>query len=311
MNRKQILLGAGGPIATQLAKVLVAQGESVRLVSRFGRSAAGAESVRADLLDPAATIQALEEAATVYLLAGLPYRATVWAKQWPIVMHNVTEACAVHRARLVFFDNVYLYGRVDGVMTEETPLNPCSHKGEVRARIAADLMAAIKAGQLKACIARSADFYGPDCATSVPHLLVFTPLAKGRPAQCLVDADLPHSYTYTPDCGRALPLLAAAEDAWGQVWHLPTAAPALTGTEFVAQAAQALGALPKMTVLRPWMVRLAGLFDRNTSEVVEILYQNDRPYRFDSSKFQRRFGFQPTSYAQGIVETARSYQRQV
>jgi nucleoside-diphosphate-sugar epimerase len=309
MSTKHVLLGAGGSIATQLASVLIAQGQTVRLVSRGGHAMTGAESVRADLLDAAATKQAVEDDASVYLLAGLQYRAAVWADQWPTVMRNVIEACAVRRARLVFFDNVYMYGRVDGPMTEDTPINPCSRKGEVRARIAADLMAAVKAGRLEGCIARSADFYGPDCANSLPHLLVFSRLARGGRAQWLADAGLPHSFTYTPDCGRALPLLAAADDASGQVWHLPTAAPALTGTEFVAQAARAFDVRARLTVLRPWMVRLAGFLDRTTAEIVEMLYQNDRPYRFDSSKFERRFNVRPTPYAQGVIETARSYQR--
>jgi nucleoside-diphosphate-sugar epimerase len=302
-----VLLGAGGSIADPLTRELLKQRRTVRLVSRRGATVEGAESVRADLLDVSSVQQAVEPGSVVYLLAGLRYETAVWRDEWPKVMHNAIEACARRGARLIFFDNVYMYGRVDGVMTEKTPVNPNSRKGEVRARIAEELFAATKSGRLKACIARAADFYGPDASNSVLHQLVFTPLSKGKAAQWLVNANVPHSFTYTPDCGRALPLLAAADDVWGQIWHMPTAAPPPTGTEFVALAARALRAEPQLKVLRPWMLRMAGLFNRTIREIVEMLYQYEIPYVFDSSNFERHFACSPTPYARGIEETARAY----
>ena len=304
---KHIILGAGGAIANVLCRELLASGASVRLVSRSGREVAGAESVRADLLDPVSVQHAVDEGSTVYLLAGLAYRTAIWQAQWPRIMRNTIDAVASRGARLIFFDNVYMYGPVDGVMTEETPIQPASRKGEVRARIASDLLDAARSGRIKASIARSADFYGSDAKTSVPNLLVFQPLSQGKKAQWLVNADVPHSFTYIPDAARALPLMAAADDSWGQVWHLPTAAPPWTGREFVAAAARALNVEQRMMVLRPWMLRLTGIFNSDIRESVEMLYQSALPYRFDSSKFERRFGVQPTPYAMGIAETAQLY----
>lgn len=305
VKSKHILLGAGGVISVALAGELIRQGEQLRLVSRRGSSIDGAESVRADLLDADSVLKAIDPGSTVYLLAGLPYNTTIWREQWPSIMHNTIEACAARGARLIFFDNVYMYGRVDGVMTEETLVAPSSRKGEVRARIAADLLAAASSGRLEACIARAADFYGPHAINSVPYQLAFMRLSKGQPAEWLVNADVPHSFTYTPDCGRALALLAKADDAWGQVWHMPTASAPLTGTEFVSAAARAMGQEARLKILRPWMLRMAGLFNRTIAELVETLYQYEAPYVFDSSKFERRFSFSPTPYARGIDETAR------
>jgi nucleoside-diphosphate-sugar epimerase len=304
-----IILGAGGAIANVLSRELIARGESVRLVSRSGPGVAGAESVRVDLLDPVSVQQVVDEGSIVYLLAGLPYRTAVWQAQWPQIMRNTIDAVASRGARLIFFDNVYMYGRVGEVMTEETPMHPTSRKGEVRARIASDLLDAARKGRIKASIARSADFYGTDAKTSVLNLLVFQPLAQGKKAQWLVNADVPHSFTYIPDAARALPLLAGADDSWGQVWHLPTAAPPLTGRELVAAAARELDVAPRLRVLAPWMLRLAGIFNGDIRESVEMLYQSALPYRFDSSKFERRFGVQPTPYARGIAETAQIYRR--
>lgn len=306
-NVKHILLGAGGCVGEMLAANLVARGDAVRLISRSGRAVPGAESLPVDLLDAAAALKAVEDDSVVYLLAGLQYNWRVWADQWPRIMHNVVDACIARHARLIFFDNVYMYGPVDGPMTEQTRVDPSSRKGRVREHIAGDLLAAARAGQLRACIARSADFYGPRCANSVLNLLVLGPLAKGGRAKWQGNAKVAHSFTYVPDCARALPLLADADDAWAQVWHMPTAAPPLTGQELVALAARSLGTEPRLVVLRPWMLRLVGLFDRTVAELVEMLYQYTRPYVFDSSKFERRFAFQPTPYREGIAETARTY----
>lgn len=299
-----VILGAGGSIADALSRELMAKRQPVRLVSRRGVEMPGAESTRADLLDGAAVSKAIDDGATVYLLAGLPYDIRVWREQWPKIMQNAIEACVARRARLIFFDNVYMYGRVDGAMTEETAVRPVSRKGEVRARIAGDLLDAARAGKLQACIARSADFYGPGAANGIPHQLVFLPLSNGKPAQWLANVGVPHSFTYTPDCGRALPLLAAANDVWGQVWHMPTAKPPISGKEFVEVAARALGAQPRLRILRPWMIRAGGLFNRTIAELSEMMYQYELPYIFDSSKFERRFGVAPTPYVKGIEETA-------
>ena len=306
---KHIILGAGGAISNVLSRELIARGESVRLVSRSGPEVAGAESVRVDLLDPVSVGQAVDEGSVVYLLAGLPYRTAIWQAQWPQIMRNTIDAVASAGARLIFFDNVYMYGRVDGVMNEESPMHPTSRKGEVRARIASDLLDVARSRTIKASIARSADFYGTDAKTSVLNLLVFQPLAHGKKAQWLVNADVPHSFTFIPDAARALPLMAGADDSWGQVWHLPTAAPPLTGRELVAAAARELNVAPQLKVLSPWMLRLAGIFNGDIRESVEMLYQSALPYRFDSSKFERRFGVQPTPYARGIAETALLYRR--
>ncbi len=299
-----IILGAGGAIGTPLASELLARGARVRAVSRTGGGPAGAETTRADLTRRDDVLGAVAEGAVVYLLAGLPYDRRVWRAQWPAIMDNVLAACAARGARLVFFDNVYMYGPVEGPMTEDTPVRPGSEKGKVRAAIAAALLEAAAAGRVQALIARAADFYGPHAErTSIPSRLVLQRLAAGKAAQVLVDADAPHSYTYTLDCARALPILAGAGDVWGRVWHLPTARPPLTGREFVALAARELGAPPRLSVTPAWLVRTGGVFSTLLREVGEMLYQNDRDYVFDSSKFERRFAFTPTPYEQGMRES--------
>jgi nucleoside-diphosphate-sugar epimerase len=169
------ILGAGGPIGNELPKILAARNRSFRLVSRNPRPVAGGALFRANLADREQAIQAVAGSAVVHLLAGLKYNLGVWQELWPRIMANTIEACKRAEAKLIFFDNVYMYGKVAGLMTENTPYAPCSKKGEIRAKIATALMNEVQAGRLSAIIARSADFYGPDTQNCVPNVLVFEP----------------------------------------------------------------------------------------------------------------------------------------
>jgi nucleoside-diphosphate-sugar epimerase len=173
------ILGAGGVIGNEAVKLLSARRQPFRLVARNARPVTGAtEVISADLSDKDQTIRAVAGSSIVYLLVGLKYDHKLWTEMWPRIMANTIEACKRSGAKLIFFDNVYMYGKVSGMMTEETPFNPCSKKGEVRAKIATSLINEWKAGALTAMIARAADFHGPETPNGLPNALVFEPLAK-------------------------------------------------------------------------------------------------------------------------------------
>ena len=306
------ILGAGGAIGNELVKLLAAHSRPFRLVGRHPVAAPGAaEVVSADLSDREQTVCAVAGSSIVHLLAGLPYDHKVWAETWPRVMANTIEACKRSSARLIFFDNVYMYGRVAGAMTEDAPFNPCSRKGETRAKIATSLIDEWKAGRLTAMIARSADFYGPNAKAGVPNVTVFEPMSKKQKAMCLVNDSVPHSYTYTLDAAEALMRLASSDSAWNQTWHLPTTPNPPTGKELITQAAGAMGVPASYRVMSRPMVRIGGWFQPMVGEVYEMLYQNDSPYLFDSSKYARAFGFSGTPYAEGIRATAEAYGKAV
>jgi nucleoside-diphosphate-sugar epimerase len=118
-----------------------------------------------------------------------------------------------------------------------------------------------------------------------------------------------HSWTFTPDAGRSLALLAATDAAWNQTWHVPTAPGPPTGREFIAAAAKALGVEPKHRVLGRPLLRIAGLFDSDIRESYEMLYQYDSEYLFDASKFAAAFDFAATPYADGIAQCAQHAKR--
>jgi len=161
----------------------------------------------------------------------------------------------------------------------------------------------VKDGKLTALIARSADFYGPHIRnSSVLTETVFKPLSSGKKANWMISVDHKHSFTYTPDAGRAAALLGNTADAFNQVWHLPTAANPLTGRELIEAIAGELGVKPRYRVTPKFLCELWVLFVPILGELVETLYQYDRDYVFDSSKFVKRFALKPISYADGIRE---------
>jgi len=303
------ILGAGGDIGNKVVKLLAAANQPFRIVARNPGFTPGAtETVAADITDLEQTIRAVAGSSVVHLVIGLKYDHKVWLEMWPRIINNTIEACKRSGAKLIFFDNVYMYGKVNGPMTEETPFNPCSRKGEVRAKVATSLIDSWKSGALTGMIARAADFYGPDTRNGMANILVMESFSKRKKASWLVNDSVPHSYTYTPDAAQALLQLAESATAWNQTWHLPTAPNPLTGREFVTLAATEFGVAPKYRVLSRPMLRLVGLFNASVAESYEMLYQNDSPYLFNSGKFAREFGITGTSYLDGIRATVASYQ---
>jgi nucleoside-diphosphate-sugar epimerase len=303
----QTILGSTGVIGTELAKSLTQYTDKIRLVSRNPKRVNPADQlVTAELTNLQQVLSAVEGSKVVYLTAGLQYKIGVWQNQWPLIMSNVISACKAHKAKLVFFDNVYAYGLVKGWMKEDTLVNPVSKKGEVRAKIAQMLMSEVEKGHIDAIIARAADFYGPNTPLSFVTVTVFDNFKKGKKAQWFIDADRKHSMTYTPDAGKATAILGNTSSAYNQIWHLPTDKNVLTGKEFIEIAAKEFAVKPNYMVLKKWMIQMVGYFVPVVKESMEMLYQNEYDYLFDSTKFEKAFNFVPTSYKDGIAATVKA-----
>ena len=306
----QTILGANGTIGKILARELPAYTDKIRLVSRNPiRVNESDELMPLDLTQPGAVEKAVQGSEVVYLVVGLEYRATVWEQFWPALMRDTVNACLKHDAKLVFFDNVYMYGKDHmSHLTEDTPLNPPSRKGAVRKWISGILLEAVRDMGLKALIARSADFYGPGNENNFVTQMVLKNLAAGKKPMWFVGPDIKHSFTYTIDAGKATALLGNTPDAFGQVWHLPTDSRPVTGKQFVSMIAAEFGtANAQLSILPKWMLRPLGIIIPVMKEMPEMMYQYDRDYFFDSSKFTEHFGMKPTPYEEGVRETCRAY----
>jgi nucleoside-diphosphate-sugar epimerase len=304
----QTILGANGTIGSILAKELVTYTDKIRLVSRYPRKVNETDELfPADLSNPAVVDQAIAGSDVVYLVVGFDYKLEVWEEKWPRLVKATISACIKHNARLVFFDNVYMYD-INSIphMTEESPYNPPSKKGAVRKQIAQMIMDEVKAGRLMALIARSADFYGPANDKSMVIEMVYKNFLKGKAANWPVDKNKKHSFTFTPDAAKATALLGNTDDAYNTIWHLPTDKNVLTGSEFIGLFAKEMNTRNRIFVLPVWMIKLIGIFMPVMKEFPEMMYQYDRDYFFDSSKFEKRFKFKTTTYQEGVKLTVQN-----
>lgn len=291
---KQVILGAGGAVSTPLAKVLTKYTTDIHLFGRNPKNVNDTDSlIKGDILNYTDVDNAVSGASVVYLMVGLPYKKTLWAEQWPKVMRNTVDACKKHNAKLVFFDNVYMYGLVNGVMNEETPFNPCSKKGEVRAKIATMLLDEVKQGNLQALIARSADFYGVNVATSMLQSTFISNIEKGKSPMIVGNPNCKHNYTFVNDAAIATALLGNTAEAYNQTWHLPTSNKLLSGYDLAAMFSKELNRPIKVSGLNNFMIWMVGLFNPIVGEVREMMYQYNNDYNFDSTKFNTAFNYIP------------------
>jgi nucleoside-diphosphate-sugar epimerase len=302
---KQTILGAGGAIGIELARALPAYTNDIRLVARNPQKVNPTDELfKADLTNRDQVFKAVEGSAVLYLTVGFEYKTAVWQQLWPAVAKNVIDACLQYHAKLVFFDNVYAIGG-DHVnhITEQSPISPTSKKGAVRAEVDRLILNSIETMGLTAIIARSADFFSGVKEKSILMNTVYDNLAKGKKAQWFCNAKVIHSISYTPDLAKGTAILGNTESAFNQVWNLPTDPQKITGQEWISLFATEMKASPKYQVLPGWGLKALGLFVPILKEMVEMRYQYDRDYYFDSSKFNNAFNFTPTPNALAVKQT--------
>lgn len=204
----QVILGSSGVIGKHVAFELSRMKEPVRLVARNPVALSDTNEVfKGNLLVEADVMNAIAGCTVAYVTVGLPYHSKVWERDWPILMQHVVHACIASSCKLVFFDNVYAYGKVEGWMTEQTPMLATSRKGLVRKRIAEMIFDAVEKKGLQAMIVRAPDFYGPHTPLSFLNLMLFERMLKHKSPQVMLSAKRLHSFIYTPDAGRATAFL--------------------------------------------------------------------------------------------------------
>lgn len=295
-----------GAVGAATVERLVAAGRKVVVMQRTAPPAlpAGVEFRRCDALDAESVRAAVAGLSQVVLAIGFPYVGAVWRDAWPRTMAIVVDACAAAGARLVFFDNLYMYGPQTAPLSETTPLKPYGVKPAARVVATRIWMAASEAGRLKVAALRAPDFYGPGALLSHLGDTAFGALVRGGRASFIGSPDTPHDFAYVPDCARAVvSLLDAPDDAYGQAWHVPCA-PTRSPREILALGAAAIGVAPRAVGLPPALVGPIGLFVPPLRELAEMRFQWDRPYRVDSSRFAARFWSDATPFEVGAPATA-------
>jgi nucleoside-diphosphate-sugar epimerase len=309
MSELHVIFGTG-PAGCWTAHALREKGLSVRAVNRSGKRPGlmppDVEIVAADASVPQQAIKAAEGAAAVYQALNPEYHE--WETYFPGLQAGALEAAKHTGTRFISIENLYMYDSSRPI-NEDSPIRPRSKKGELRARMADEVMEAHARGEVQAAALRSSDYYGPGVLGSALGEMVFGSLVKGEKARVSGSAEMPHSFAYIQDVGKAASVLGTSELALGKVWIVPHAPP-ITQRKFVEMACQQIGVDPQVSVISPFMMRMAGLFIPGARASVEMLYEFTEPFEVVSSRFEETFGLHSTPIAAGIAETINWYQKQ-
>jgi nucleoside-diphosphate-sugar epimerase len=296
-----VAIGGTGAIGGAVLEELVRRGHRVRSVARRTTEMdASVEQVTADVMDREQAAQAVAGASVIYHCAMPAY--TRWAEEFPRLQANIVDAAESTGAKLVAVENLYMYGPHSEPMTEATPMAATGKKGRVRARLSRELLERHAEGRLRVAIGRASDYYGPRGANSAVGDQFFAAVAAGKTPRWLGRTDQPHALSYLPDIAAGLVTLGERSEADGEVWHLPVS-PALTGAEWAERTGRIAGRdVTPSRVSRPMVVAL-GIFMPLLRELRETLYQWERPWVVDDTKFRSTFGATATDVDEGIGRT--------
>ncbi len=296
-----VVLGTG-PVGKAVARELVKMGKSVHMVNRSGKAAdlpASIEIHKGNVYDAASVAQVTQGATTVYQCAQPAYHE--WAEKFPSLQTAVLEGVAGNGAQLVVMENVYMYGDPNGrPMTEDLPYDAHTKKGKIRAAMSDALMNAHRSGQVRAAIGRASDFIGPEYTIGADQLIY--PAIEGKTANALGNLDMLHSFSYVPDVGKALAILGTHDESFGRAWHIPSPAP-LTQRQLAALVYKEAGQPLKLRAGGRVILSVMGLFNLGVREVVEMLYEFEKPFILDSSRFEKAFGMKATPIEEAVRET--------
>ncbi len=307
-NNLHVVLGGSGAIGQAVIKALQEKNLNIRAVEK-SKAITGVETVFADLLDQKQTEEVLKGASHVYLCVGLPYESKIWEKDWPRLMKSVIESCALVKAKLIFFDNAYMYGPspLSVPFDENYEQKPISIKGKVRKEIANLMIEAMNSGKIRGVIGRSVTFYGPKAVNSVLFISFLQNMLLGKKPQVIIREGVRQTFAYTLDNGRALVMLALDESVNGEVFHLPVGE-AITVDQILTKFNKELNKNFKASYVGGFLLSFLSLFIKPLRESKEMLYLYENTHIMSWEKFKKKYPeFKVTSYEEGFKEMVKSF----
>ncbi len=310
MASVNVIFGATGGIGSAVVSELVSRGEFVRAVVRDPEEATSmlpeaAGIVRGDALDSESTLAAVRGADVIFDCVNVRY--SKWAELLPTIRGNILAAARKTSARLVFPDTVHAYGPLqEAAATEDHPRAASTKKGVLRAEIERTLLEADRKGEVRVVIPRYPDFYGP-YVLNPTFRPMFEAALSGKTATWPASLNVPHDLVFIEDAAKAAILLAQSPETYGQVWHVPGPGP-ITGRQFLESVFAAAGATPRIRAVGRGMFKIFGFFIPDAGEMVEMLYQFEKPLVLNGEKFARAFPeFRFTPHAEAIRRTVEWY----
>lgn len=296
-EKTALVLGVTGGIGGEVAKRLKDNGWAVRAFYRDPRKISareGYEWIRGDAMSKEDVMRAAEGASLIVHAVNPPgYRN--WSKLVLPMVDNTIAAAAANGARVVLPGTVYNFGP-DALptLTEDSPQNPVTRKGRIRAEMERRLHHAATRGSAKVLIVRAGDFFGPDAGNNWFSQGLVTPGRQPRSITYPGRAGIGHQWAYLPDVAETMVRLAARDDLddfavfhFEGLWDFD-------GTQMTSAIRRVLGE-PAVRIRRmPWaLLRLGSPFVPLFRELLEMKYLWDQPVRMTNARLVSTLGGEP------------------
>ena len=310
-----IIIGANSPLGVTVVKELLKRGRRVRiLVSNEKRARKffldkEVEIFEINLKNVIAVINSIEQGAIVYDCVKTPFHR--WFRDFPIIHYNILNAVKKHEAKLVYVDNLSVFGKMKGSkISERDPLIPASDEGILRKKLLEQVIIGDQRGDFKAAIARFPDIFGPYVVNDFSEKVFERPL-KNQSAKWYIDNNQPHSLIYIKDAANALVNIAEHEEAYGQVWHV--AGPkAIKGTQFLKMIFIELNNEPDIKILSKFWIKIMSFFNADLGRIHDLSEQWEYPFVIDGSKYFETFKEEkPTPHRVAIKETLEWFRERI
>ncbi|WJZ01838.1 NAD-dependent epimerase/dehydratase family protein [Corynebacterium freiburgense] len=293
----QFLILGAGPLGQATATALLELGHTVLVGTRSGTKVPGTTTLTIDASDPDALTKAATDCEAMVVCTNPTYHK--WATEWPPIIDSAIVAARKTGCRIVLAGNLYAFGPNSGVMSEQTPQQPLETKGKVRAQLWEMLEAASKEYGIAVAELRASDYFGPNAGNNA-HLgdRFMKPVRNGATARIIGDPNAPHSWSYIPDIGQCLAILATQPELSGRFWVGPK-----SGDASMREIAASLNAKAKVKQLAKALLWILSLFSPTLREVFAIRYQFTEPFILDDSELRREFNFTPTPLKEALQKS--------
>lgn len=314
-NSYVVVLGVTGGLGAAVARELIKKNEKVIGVNRSGKAhpliIPEEVDIRGiDIFNTEKLLPILSNAKIIYHCVNISY--SKWDPDFLNLTKQIISMVEKVKVPLVISDNLYMYGEdLKEGRRENMPYNSKSKKGKLRAQMAKYYQEAHDTGRIRMVMVRGPSYYGVGALyTSHYGDRLFSKILKGKKAMFIGNPEIKHTTIYLGDFARAMIILGNDPEAYGQAWHAPSAAP-LKKSEFSDIAYQLSGYVKvKPGSYGAITLSLLGIFNKDIREIREMLYEFEKPYLVDHSKFMHRYpDFRITPIEEGIQKAIDWYKK--
>jgi len=204
--------------------------EKILLVNRTGKLnipiPQNVQVTAADVISKTDMAAIARRSDLMFSCTDVPYDK--WTDFYPATANALAYAVRETNSKLVFADNLYSYGNVSGnEMNEQMPHSAKTKKGKIRAGVINTLLYSGETFNNRVAFVKAADFIGPRIHKGIFGTDFLHSVYHGKKVRLFGNIDLPHTFTYINDFAAAMINVGAANDTFGQIWHVPNA-PALS-----------------------------------------------------------------------------------